>query len=98
MFSKRPAKEIYEKLEDKTIEIKECKYPQAIAIEKCNRTVFSVYNKVTSISILNCSECTLKFPSVVSTVEIIHSSDILIQCSDTCNSYTLDEATDCEIE
>jgi hypothetical protein len=98
MFAQRPAKQIYEKLEDNTVDCKDVKAPQAICIEKCNRTVFNVHNKVTSISLLNCTECTLKFPSVVSTVEIIRSSDILIQCSDTCNSYTLDEANDCEIE
>ncbi len=98
MFQRRPARAVYENILGAPITVVDAKFPQSVHIENSHSSVFNVENKVTSITLLNCSDLTLNFRSVISNVELIRSPSILLLCVGQCATYNVDQSNDCEIQ
>lgn len=88
----QPPKTTYENLEDDIVAC-DVQAPGAVHIEKCSQTTFTLDNQVSSITLVGCNDVTVNFLSVISTCDVLQSSNCQILCKEQCTSFTLE---DCE--
>ncbi len=98
MFQRRPPRAVYENLVAGPPTLVDAKFPQSVHIENCHRGVFTIEQKITSLTILKCSELTINFSSIISNVEIIRSPSILLATSGRVGTFNVDHSNDCEIQ
>jgi len=86
----QPPKTTYENLEDDIVAC-DVVAPGAVHIEKCSQTTFTLDNKVSNITLVECKDVTVNFLSVISTCEVIRSVDCKILCKDKCTSFKIED-------
>lgn len=97
MFSRRPEKVLVSHVTDAADQAINAAAPQSVSIDNSARASFRIAHKVTSITLLNCEDVELEFLSVISSVELIRCRRCVIRCTQTCGTFTLDDAEACSV-
>jgi hypothetical protein len=97
MFSRRPEKAVFTNVADAGEEVIHAAAPQSVSIENSQRAKFRVEKKVTSLTLLQCEDVEVEFLAVISSVELIRCKRCILRCTQTAQTFQLDESTDSQI-
>jgi len=91
-FNSRPKKTLFENMSN---EIFECdvKLPGAVHMENCTDSKVTMLYKVSDITMVNCHRIEFVFPSVVSSLNMIKSTNCQLHCQDYCATYSLEHCS-----
>ncbi len=86
----------YENIEDEVKELDESKLATrtVVQISNCSGCVFKVPNKVNSITLYNCEDCTIVAHSLISIFQITNSFKIKVQVEKSIHSFQVDGSSD----
>ena len=75
----------------------DARLPDSIMFSHCERLDVTIHNKLASITLYECKDVVLSFPSVISVCEIIKVDNCAVFCTGACPTFTVDNSSDCTL-
>jgi len=98
MFARRPEKAVFSGLNDASgEEVLSTRAPNSASLEHCARTRFSIPNKISQLTLMDCEDVDVTFFGVISSVELIRCRRCTLRCLHTARTFSIDDSEGCSI-
>lgn len=71
--------------------------PDSVMIEGCERVELTLTNKVANVKVSGCTDVVVRFPAVLTTIELINSTRCDAVCTRTCRTFAVDGCAECRV-